>query len=112
MPTIEKKSCLAPDGVTIVYSAAGTGGTALLFIHGGLADRSFWDGQLREFAAKYRVLALDLPGHGDSGSDREIWGLPAFGADVLAVVRAERLKSVILIGNSLGCTSPSLYSPR
>lgn len=102
MPTIEKKSCLAPDGVTIVYSAAGTGGTALLFIHGGLADRSFWDGQLREFAAKYRVLALDLPGHGDSGSDREIWGLPAFGADVLAVVRAERLKSVILIGNSLG----------
>lgn len=99
---IERKKCLAEDGVTIVYSAAGAGDPALVFIHGGLADRSFWDGQLRAFGTRHRVIALDLPGHGESGLDRKEWGIPEFGADVKAVVDAEKLKSVIIFGNSLG----------
>jgi len=99
---IERKSCKAADGVTIVYSACGAGEPALVFIHGGLAERSFYDGQLRAFGGRHRVIALDLPGHGDSGSERKKWGLPEFGADVKAVVDAEKLDRVILFGNSLG----------
>lgn len=99
---IERKTCSAKDGVTIVYSAAGAGEPALVFIHGGLADRTFWDGQLRAFGARHRVIALDLPGHGESGLDRKKWGIPEFGADVKAVIDAEKLKSVIIFGNSLG----------
>ena len=52
-----------PDGVTIVYSAAGAGDVALLFIHGGFADRSFFDGQFHAFSGRYRVIAIDLAGH-------------------------------------------------
>jgi len=100
--SIERKTCLAPDGVTIVYSAAGRGDTALVFIHGGLADRSFFTDQLKAFAGRYRVIALDLAGHGESGANRTKWGIPEFGADVKAVVDAEKLKRVILFGNSLG----------
>ncbi len=100
--TIERKTCQAPDGVTIVYSAAGAGETALVFIHGGLADRTFYDGQLKAFAGRFRVVALDLAGHGESGTNRTKWGIPEFGADVKAVVDAEKLKRVILFGNSLG----------
>jgi sigma-B regulation protein RsbQ len=99
---IERKTCQAPDGVTIVYSAAGAGETALVFIHGGLADRSFWDAQLKAFAGHYRVIALDLAGHGESGANRKKWGLLEFGADVKAVADAENLKRIILFGNSLG----------
>jgi pimeloyl-ACP methyl ester carboxylesterase len=99
---IERRTCPAPDGVTIVYSAAGAGEPALLFIHGGLAERSFYDGQLRAFAGRHRVVALDLPGHGESGSNRTKWGLPEFGADVKAVADAEKLDRIILFGNSLG----------
>lgn len=99
---IERKTCLAPDGVTIVYSAAGAGKTALVFVHGGLADRSFFAGQLNAFADRYRVIALDLAGHGESGADRKKWGLPEFGADIKAVVDAEKLNRVVLFGNSLG----------
>jgi pimeloyl-ACP methyl ester carboxylesterase len=100
--TVETKSCLALDGVKIVYSAAGTGEPALVFIHGGLAERSFWAAQLEAFAARHRVVALDLPGHGDSGSNRTKWGLPEFGADVKAVADAEKLGRLIVFGNSLG----------
>jgi len=99
---IERKTCLAGDGVTIVYSAAGSGEPALVFIHGGLADRTFWDGQLKAFACRHRAVALDLAGHGESGIDRKKWGIPEFGADVKAVIEAEALKEVILFGNSLG----------
>jgi pimeloyl-ACP methyl ester carboxylesterase len=102
MTKVEKKTCLAPDGVTIVYSAAGSGEPALLFIHGGLAERSFWDAQLQHFSGSHRTIAIDLPGHGESGADRKKWGLPEFGADVKAVVEAEKLNKVVLIGNSLG----------
>ena len=99
---IERKTCRATDGVEIVYSAAGAGEPALLFIHGGLANRAFWDGQLREFAGRHRTIALDLPGHGESGLDRRKWGIPEFGADVKAVIEAEKAGKVIIFGNSLG----------
>lgn len=82
---VERKTCRAPDGVELVYSAAGAGEPALIFVHGGLADRSFWDAQLKACAADHRVLALDLPGHGESGANRKKWGIPEFGADVRAV---------------------------
>ena len=88
--------------MAIVYSAAGAGDPALLFIHGGLADRTFWDGQLEAFRARHRVVALDLPGHGESGADRSKWGIPEFGADVKAVADAEGLGRIVLLGNSLG----------
>jgi pimeloyl-ACP methyl ester carboxylesterase len=99
---IVRKTCRAADGVEIVYSVAGRGEPALVFVHGGLANRGFWDGQLKEFGAKHKTIALDLPGHGESGAGRTKWGIPEFGADVMAVIEAEKAKKVILFGNSLG----------
>jgi pimeloyl-ACP methyl ester carboxylesterase len=99
---IERKTCAAPDGVTIVYSVCGKGEPALLFIHGGLADRTFWEGQLEAFGRGHRVVALDLAGHRESGANRTKWGIPEFGADVKAVADAEKLDQMVLFGNSLG----------
>lgn len=99
---IERKTCRAADGVTIVYSACGAGEPALVFIHGGLADRTFWKAQLEAFGVEHRVIALDLPGHGESGANRTKWGMPEFGADIKAVADAEKLNRMIIFGNSLG----------
>lgn len=101
-PSIERRTCRAVDDVEIVYSACGTGEPALVFIHGGLANRSFWEGELSRFADRHRVLAPDLPGHGESGKNRNKWGLPEFGADVCKVIEAEGVEKAILFGNSLG----------
>lgn len=99
---IERKTCASSDGVTIVYSAAGAGEPALVFVHGGLADRTFWDGQLEAFASRHRVVAVDLAGHGESGVDRRVWSIPQFGADVAAAVAAENIGRAVIFGNSLG----------
>jgi len=99
---LQRKSCVTSDGVTIVYSSAGSGDPTLLFIHGGLANRGFWDHELSAFASRHRVIAPDLPGHGESGTDRKKWGIPEFGADIRSIVKMEGIKEVILFGNSLG----------
>lgn len=101
-PPVRRRSCVAPDGVNIVYSVAGAGDTALLFIHGGFADRSFYQEVFHAFSGKYRVIAVDLAGHGESGANRRTWGIPQFAGDVKAVADAEQVKRVVLFGNSLG----------
>ena len=92
----------SPDGVPIRYDAAGKGDPALVFVHCGGCNRGFWDGQMAYFAPKHRVVALDLAGHGQSGSGRKDWTMQAFGEDVVSVVEALGLKRVVLIGHSLG----------
>lgn len=99
---IQRKTCAAADGVRIVYSVAGTGEPAVVFIHGGLATRGFWDAQITTFSRHHRVIAPDLPGHGESGADRVRWGVPEFGDDIWAVLEAERPAEVVIFGNSLG----------
>lgn len=99
---IERKTCAAADGVPIVYSTVGVGEPTLVFIHGGLANRSFWDGELNAFATRHQVIAPDLPGHGESGANRKKWGILEFGADICAVIKTEGAKRVVLFGNSLG----------
>jgi pimeloyl-ACP methyl ester carboxylesterase len=92
----------SPDGIPIRYHAAGKGKPALVFVPCGGCNRSFWDGQMAYFAAKHRVVALDLAGHGQSGGERKDWTIAAFGQDVVSVVEALGLKRVVLIGHSLG----------
>jgi pimeloyl-ACP methyl ester carboxylesterase len=92
----------SPGGIPIRYHAAGKGDPALVFVHCGGCERSFWDGQMAYFAAKHRVVALDLAGYGQSGRGRKDWTMPAFGQDVVSVVEALDLKRVVLIGHSLG----------
>jgi pimeloyl-ACP methyl ester carboxylesterase len=90
------------DGVKIHYEAVGTGETALVFVHCWSCDRHLWDGQVAAFARDYRVVTLDLAGHGESGRDRTAWTIEAFGEDVAAVVRRLELKHAVLVGHSMG----------
>lgn len=80
----------------------GSGRTALVFVHCWSCDRHLWDGQLATFARDYRVVTLDLAGHGESGRDRKAWTIEAFGEDVAAVARRLELERMVLVGHSMG----------
>jgi pimeloyl-ACP methyl ester carboxylesterase len=90
------------DGVPIAYEVIGEGTPALLFVHGWSCDRSYWAGQIGRFSRAFRVVTIDLAGHGDSGLGRTSWTMEAFGGDVSTVVEALDLSRVILIGHSMG----------
>jgi pimeloyl-ACP methyl ester carboxylesterase len=90
------------DGVRIAYEVRGEGSLALVFVHGWSCNRSFWAGQMEPFSRQFKVVAVDLAGHGDSGRNREKWTVQSYGDDVAAVVKKLDLKRVILIGHSMG----------
>ncbi|MCX6559240.1 MAG: alpha/beta hydrolase [Candidatus Aminicenantes bacterium] len=90
------------DGVRIAYHIEGKGRPALVFVHGWSCDRTYWRNQIAAFAPTHAVVTVDLAGHGESGADRTEWSIPAFGADVAAVVKREKLRRVVLVGHSMG----------
>lgn len=90
------------DGVMIHYRAEGQGRPALVFIHGWSMDGGYWGAQVEHFAGTHQVVTIDLAGHGQSGAGRAQWTMPAFGADVRAVVEKLKLDDVVLIGHSMG----------
>jgi pimeloyl-ACP methyl ester carboxylesterase len=97
-----KDVVLSTDGTPICYEVHGAGAPALVFVHGWSCDRSYWSPQVRHFAVRHQVVAVDLAGHGESGVGRQAWTMPAFGEDVTAVVERLRLESVVMIGHSMG----------
>lgn len=100
--TAGERRARSADGVEIAFETRGGAPTAIVFVHGGFADRTFWSGQLERLSSSYRVVALDLAGHGASGTGRQAWTLAAWAADVRAVADALGLQRMVLVGNSLG----------
>ena len=78
---------------------------AILMIHGWTCRHTDWQAQWQHLEGRHELLAIDLPGHGETPADqRDTWSMPAFAQDVLATL--ERLKSqdVVLMGHSMGGT--------
>lgn len=94
-------SVRSSDGVEIHYLFGGAGERALVFVHGWLGNATWWKPAMVRFAPRYRVVALDLAGHGASGKERADWTVERFADDVAAVVRALDLEHVALIGHSM-----------
>lgn len=97
-----KKTIPAADGLPLVCESHGDGDTAILFLHGFCGDRQYWKHQAAPFSTRYRVIAIDQAGHGESGKGRKNWSVAGLGADVEAVVKSLGLKRVILVGHSMG----------
>ena len=60
-------SVASEDGVVIYYDVRGSGERTLVFVHCWSCDRSYWQRQVEEFTDVYRVVTIDLAGHGQSG---------------------------------------------
>ncbi len=89
------------NGNTLHYRAEGSGRQSLLFIHGWSCNQTFFLPQIEEFKKTYRVIAIDLPGHGQSAPPAA-FSIEGFARAVEAVRQAEKLNAPILIGHSLG----------
>lgn len=95
-------STILSNGTTISYNSYGSGPATLLFVHGSFIDQTYWKEQVSFFKEKYRVVTMDLAGHGESGRDREEWTLRGMADDVVNLIKELNLDDVILIGHSLG----------
>lgn len=90
------------DGVEISFEVYGDGDLTLFFVHGWSCDKSYWKDQVSYFSKYYKVVTVDLAGHGESGLERKDYKVELFGEDVASVVNHLKLSKVILIGHSMG----------
>jgi pimeloyl-ACP methyl ester carboxylesterase len=90
------------DGVHIQYRAYGSGEPTIVLVHCWSCDSSYWNAQIAPLKALYRVVTVDLAGHGASGRNRTDWSMASFADDVAAVVKAANVNRMVLVGHSMG----------
>jgi pimeloyl-ACP methyl ester carboxylesterase len=90
------------DGTQISYEVYGSGDLSLVFVNGWSCHSRYWKKQVPFFSKDYKIILIDLAGHGHSGMTREKYSMKSFGEDVKAVVEAAGCQNIILIGHSTG----------
>ncbi len=89
------------DGAKIYYEDHGKG-QPILLVHGWTCSSKFWQKNVPELAKEFRVVTLDLRGHGNSSKILTGHTIAQYARDVRAVIERLELRNVTLVGWSLG----------
>ena len=105
------------DGMRIHSAVTGAGNQTIILVHGWTCDSSSWDAQVPVLAKKYRVVTIDLPGHGNSDSPKDGKFTMDLFARAVEAVRAEAdpdraVDRVVLVGHSMGAPVIRQYARR
>jgi 3-oxoadipate enol-lactonase/4-carboxymuconolactone decarboxylase len=91
------------EGCRIYYRLEGApGGPPLVLVHSLGTDHGMWNPQMPALLRRFRVLRLDLRGHGASDAPSGEYTIPQLGRDVLAVTNAVGVARFAYGGLSLG----------
>jgi pimeloyl-ACP methyl ester carboxylesterase len=87
-----------PDRGELAYEERGAG-PPIVFLHSSIADRAMWRPTIARLADRYRCVAIDLRGFGDSSLPRERF---SDHEDLRAACAALRVVRPVLVGSSYG----------
>jgi pimeloyl-ACP methyl ester carboxylesterase len=92
------------SGLRVRYLSEGKGHKAIVLVHGWTCGAMFWRQQSSDFAhAGYRVLSIDLPGHGKSDKPLNVeYSVPLFAQAVEAMMRDAHVNRAVIVGHSMG----------
>lgn len=77
-------------------------GKPIVLIHGFAGGKGYWDKILPDLAKENRVIALDLPGHGESGMGKESYSIEDMAGVIKDFLDQLGLEKVTMFGHSLG----------
>ncbi|MCJ7717932.1 MAG: alpha/beta hydrolase [Anaerolineales bacterium] len=89
------------DEIDLYYEIHGSG-EPLLFIHGLGSSSRDWELQLDYFAKKFKVILIDVRGHGRSGKPPGPYSIPLFAEDTAKLIQALQIAPAHILGISLG----------
>lgn len=90
------------DGTRIFYRLRGRGRPAFVFVHGWCSRLEHWDAQVRHFARRHRVLAVDRRGHGRSGVPPAGYTVEQHASDLAELMRAVKLRGAVVAAHAGG----------
>jgi pimeloyl-ACP methyl ester carboxylesterase len=98
-----RASAASVDGLNVYSASSGNGRATVVLVHGWTCDSSSWDAQVPVLATRYRVITLDLPGHGRSGAPKDgKFSMDLFARAVEAVRAEAGADKIVLVGHSMG----------
>ncbi|PCJ89668.1 MAG: alpha/beta hydrolase [Flavobacteriales bacterium] len=77
-------------------------GSCIVFLHGFLESLEIWDDYSDKLSEKFRVVCIDLPGHGKSGNIGNEHSIELMADCVRVVLDELKIKKCVLIGHSMG----------
>ncbi len=77
-------------------------GPPLVFVHGLIGRWTVWLEQLSAFASRYRVIAVDLPGFGDSPMPAEKISIPGYARTIEQLLERLDIGAATFVGHSMG----------
>jgi pimeloyl-ACP methyl ester carboxylesterase len=90
------------DGARIRYQSYGKGREALVLVHGWTCSVGYWSDLIPDLSKRSRVIAIDLPGHGQSDKPQLPYTMDLFARAVDAVLKDAGVKRAVLVGHSMG----------
>ncbi len=90
------------DGAKIHYKSYGKGSEAVVLVHGWGCNLNHWRDQIPDLSKRGRVLALDLPGHGQSDKPEISYTMDLFAHAIDAVMRDAKVDRAVVVGHSMG----------
>ena len=105
MPTVKT------NGITTHYEISGKG-QPLVLIHGVSFDHKMWQPQISYFSKKYRVLAYDVRGHGQTESSDGDYSADLLANDLKALLDNLNIQKPIVCGLSMGGLIAKMFAVR
>ena len=85
----------------IAYTIDGKG-RAVVLLHGFLGSSEIWESLMPSLSPYFKIICIDLPGHGKSDSYGYVHSMELMAQAVKAVLDELHLKKYVLIGHSMG----------
>lgn len=101
LPAAERAGYAPVNGIKVWYAVFGRG-EAVILLHGGLANSTYWGNQVRVLAKRFEVIVMDSRGHGRSTRDAAPIGYDLMASDVLGLMDFLKVRQAAIVGWSDG----------
>ena len=98
--TLENKTILFKNG-RVSFTVSGKG-RAVVLLHGFLGAKEIWKNTIENLSKSYRVVAIDLPGHGATDNFGYAHSMELMAKCVKVVMDSLSLRKYVLVGHSMG----------
>lgn len=88
--------------IELHYADYGTGEKTIVLLHGFLENQTMWDYFVQEYSKTYRVITIDLLGHGQTPSHGYVHTMENQADAVYAILKPLKITKAIFMGHSMG----------
>lgn len=98
-----KTGFIKVKNIPVYYEVYGNSSKSIILVHGWSCNTKFFKEQIKVLSPSYKVVLIDLPGHGKSGAPENVdYSLDLFSDAVFELSQYLKLKKPVLAGHSMG----------